>query len=216
MYLDEALSFLLEALHASESTITQDVSIPLCTVIPVLASAHPSPATRHQAYRILSRIISLSDPTLRLQVLKQLCSDPQFPQMRVAAVGLVKDSVLAALSSDAPSMLASPALLQGLGKTLFRPDPPDFCSKFTSLKELKESSEPPRLVECLSLLYILLQRDIKNRTGIWDKDNLRNLEKQLLSPVRTLVENMLEAAQVRNGEQASSNVIITHCSRSCA
>ena len=166
--LDETVSFLLETLHCnSKSTISSDISIPLCTVIPSIASAHPSPSLRHQAFRILSMILSSSDPPLRLQILQDLCTNSEFPQMRVAAVGLVKEAIMEAFSvSETPNLFASPRFLQVMGPTIFRPSPKDFFLAKPSLEELRQSSEPPRLVECLSLLYILLLRDKKNKVRV--------------------------------------------------
>ncbi len=165
--LDECVSFLLDALCLNNAEIPEDISIPLCTVLPTLASAHPDSSLRHQTFRVLSTVLSLSAPPLRLQVLQDLCSTSDFPQMRVAAVGLVKEAVLEAFGSSAPSsnLFASPRFLQVLGPILFRPSPPDFFSSVPRLTVLEESSEPARLVECLALLYVLILQDKKNK--VW-------------------------------------------------
>jgi hypothetical protein len=83
-------------------------------------------------------------------------------QMRVACVGLVKEGVLAALSSNEPSPFASPLMLQTLGPLLFRPDPVNLFEKEVELAEFVDSSEPKRLTECLSFYYVLLMRDARN------------------------------------------------------
>lgn len=196
--LDECVSFLLDTLYLNYAEIPEDISIPLCTVLPTLASAHPDSSLRHQTFRALSTVLSLSAPPLRLQVLQDLCSASDFPQMRVAAVGLVKEAVLEAFGSSAPSsnLFASPRFLQVLGPILFRPNPPDFFSPVPSLTVLEESSEPARLVECLALLYVLILQDKKNKTGIRDRDNLKNIERQLLGPIRKTLSVLLNDPEV--------------------
>ncbi|KIY61511.1 hypothetical protein CYLTODRAFT_405518 [Cylindrobasidium torrendii FP15055 ss-10] len=203
--LDETLSFLIEVIHThSASPMSPEVAIPLCHVLPALASVHQSANVRHQTFRILSLILGMVDPALRMQILKDLCTDEQFPQMRVAAVGLVKEAILSALNATEESIFASPRLLQGLGTVIFRTDPIDFCEQKPTLEELQDSTEPQRLAECLSLLYILLMRDKgKNRTGIWDKDNLKNIDKVLLAPLKTMLESLFENEEVQQSHSHS-------------
>ncbi|KAJ6484410.1 hypothetical protein C8R47DRAFT_554346 [Mycena vitilis] len=188
--LDEALSFLLQMLHPSQFPTDQqlapDISGPLCALLPTLASAHPDGDVRHQAFRVLSRILTLTPPELRLQILKDLTTDVEFPQMRVAAVGLVKEASLESLArGDRPSIFASPILLQVFGPVLLRPDPTDLFHPDLSLSDMEDSLEPARLVECLSLYYILLLRDSSNRTGVRDPDQIVNVERTLLGPLRS-------------------------------
>ncbi|KAK0503674.1 hypothetical protein EDD18DRAFT_472592 [Armillaria luteobubalina] len=196
--LDECVSFLLDTLYLNHAEIPEDISIPLCTVLPALASAHPDSSLRHQTFRILSTVLSLSAAPLRLQVLQDLCSTSDFPQMRVAAVGLVKEAVLETFGNGAPSsnLFASPRFLQVLGPILFRPNPPDFFSSVPLLRVLEEPSEPARLVECLALLYVLILQDKKNKTGIRDRDNLKNIERQLLEPIRKALSVLLNDPEV--------------------
>ncbi|KAF7328900.1 hypothetical protein MVEN_02519700 [Mycena venus] len=196
--LDETLSLLLQWLHPShfptDQQLSPDISGPLCALLPTLASAHPDSDTRHQAFRILSQTLSLTPPELRLRILKDLVTDTEFPQMRVAGVGLIKEAVLEALSrEDRPSVFASPIFLQVFGPVLLRPDPVDlFLHNELSLSDLEDSMEPTRLVECLSLYYILLLRDNSNRTGIRDPDQISNVEKTLLAPLRSALSRWME------------------------
>jgi hypothetical protein len=169
--LDEALSILLQTLQPSKfktGQLSPDVAVPLCVLLPSVASAHPDQNIRHQAFRILSSILSLTPPELRIQMLKELTGDVQFPQMRVAAVGLVKEAALEFLSRDEPSIFASPMFLQILGPTLLRPDPVDLFNSKIPFSDMQDSSEPSRLVECLALYYILLLRDKRNRVRLLD------------------------------------------------
>lgn len=167
--LDESLSILLKTLHrlqiTSPNELSPDIIIPLCTILPFVASHHPDPVVRHQAFRILSMLLSSSPAQLRLQVLNELTTDSNSPQMQIAAVSLVKEAVLDAItpSMSTPSVFASPVFLQVFGPTLLRPSPPDLFSSSLSLQEFQDSPEPPRLVECLALYYIILQRDKLNQ-----------------------------------------------------
>ncbi|KAJ7752460.1 hypothetical protein DFH07DRAFT_521920 [Mycena maculata] len=201
--LDEALSLLLHISHSSHfppgRQMSLDISGCLCALLPSLASAHPDGDVRHQAFRILSRVLALTPPELRLEILRDLTTDTAFPQMRVAAVGLVKEAALEFLSHDGPSVFASPIFLQVLGPILLRPDPIDlFHPPDLSLHDIEDSSEPARLVECLSLYYVLLLRDTSNRTGIHDQDQLWNIEKTLLAPLRATLSRWMEDPTLSN------------------
>jgi Uncharacterised protein family, YAP/Alf4/glomulin len=160
--IDQTVSLLLKVLHSHKEQLPLDVIAPLLTVFPMLASGHPDPQARHQAFRILGLLLSRSPPPLRMQVLQDLTTDVEFPQMRVAAVGLVKDAVLEAFSSPGDNIFASPAFLRTFGPILLRPNPPEVFQSPPSIKEFEESHESKRLVECLSLYYILLLRDTSN------------------------------------------------------
>ncbi|KZT10353.1 uncharacterized protein LAESUDRAFT_721690 [Laetiporus sulphureus 93-53] len=199
--LDEVLSLLINSIvplqSQSPSELPPDLIVPLAHVLPPLASVHPEPSTRHQTFRLLSVVLSLAPSPLRLQLLYGLLTDPDsLPQMRVAAVGLVKEAVLEGLSttmgsSDAArNVFASPIFLQTLGSTILQTDPPELFTsgEQLSLAEFLESAEPLRLVECLALYYVLLLRDVQNRTGVRDKDNLSNVERTLLRPLRQQFE----------------------------
>ncbi|KAJ6590716.1 hypothetical protein DFH09DRAFT_1140109 [Mycena vulgaris] len=201
--LDETLSLLLQALHPSHfpagQQLSPDISGPLCALLPSLASVHPDGDLRHQAFRILSRVLALTPSELRLQILKDLTVDADFPQMRVAAVGLVKEASLESLARETPSIFASPIFLQVLGPVLLRPDPVDLFHPDLSLSDIEDSSEPSRLVECLSLYYILLLRDTLNRTGIRDRDQISNVEKMLLAPLRFTLSRWMDDTTVSSG-----------------
>ncbi|TFK41716.1 hypothetical protein BDQ12DRAFT_678392 [Crucibulum laeve] len=201
--LDESLSILIKTLHRRQlqprSDLSADIIGPLSTVIPTLSSAHPDPLVRHQAFRVLSMLLSLSPSQLRLQILTELTTKSEFPQMRVASVGLVKEAVLEALSNpSSTNVFSSPMLLRVFGPILFRPNPPDLFSEAASLDALQESQESSRLVECLALYYILLQRDVKNLTGIRDKDVISSVEKSLLLPLRNALGRWMEDQEIAN------------------
>ncbi|EDQ98648.1 uncharacterized protein LACBIDRAFT_298363 [Laccaria bicolor S238N-H82] len=168
------------------------------TILPTLASAHPDPLVRHQAFRIISSLLTLTQPDLRIQLLTDLTGDSQLPQMRIAAVGLVKEAIIESISSTKPNPFASPLFLRVFGPILFRPSPPDLFSgsKELSLSSFQESSEPQRLVECLALYYILLQHDHQNLTGVHDKDVLSSVESSLLEPLRSILAKWMSHPSV--------------------
>jgi len=189
--LDSTLAVLLKVLCIApppQEELSSDLIIPLTTVLPPLCSVHPDASMRHIAFRILGHVLHLTPSVLRLQILCELISPSEdgSPYMRVAAIALVKEAVLEALSDLKPeSVFASPFLLQNIGLLLFRLDPPDLLVSISGIDELKDSPEPARLVECLNLYYILLSRDVENRTGIRDPGIIQSIEVSLLGPIRS-------------------------------
>lgn len=86
--------------------------------------------------------------------------------MRTAAIGLVKEAVLDAISevslARVSNPFASPDFMKIFSPILFRPSPLDLFSSNLSLAEFQGSSEASRLAESLGLLYILIRRDTEN------------------------------------------------------
>lgn len=179
--LDESLAFLLMAIidpNASAATpssptprqdISLDILVPLTTLLPPLCCAHPDPPTRHLTFRLLHLVLDATPPALRLQILKDLLepSEDAFPQMRSAAIGLVKTSFLRALQAKGNAaagtdVFLSPTLLQTVGRHVFRADPADLFRNELEVDAFLESTEPARLVECLGLYYVLVLRDADN------------------------------------------------------
>jgi hypothetical protein len=171
--LDATLATLLKALCAAplpQTELSPDIVIPLATVLPPLCSAHPDAPTRHITFRILGRVLRLAPSVLSLRILRDLVSPSEdtSPYMRTAAIGLIKEAVLEALSDPkAENVFASPLLLQTIAPHVFRLDPPDLLTSTASVEEFKSSTEPARLVECLNLYYILLSRDVDNRVRVF-------------------------------------------------
>ena len=139
--------------------------------------AHPDPPTRHMLFRLTALTLSLTEPSLRVQILTDMLTDPTHsPQTRVAAISLVKESVLCALSGTSVLPVLSPLedifgtslFLEFLGPALFRLNPHDlFDDPNFDPDEFLFSPEPNRLIECLSFYYVLIQRDVENRVGFW-------------------------------------------------
>ncbi|KAF9056712.1 hypothetical protein BDP27DRAFT_1345084 [Rhodocollybia butyracea] len=133
-------------LYDSTSSL-EPLLLPLCELLPPLASHHPDPFIRHCTYRLLGLVVERLeklDMMAGARVLRDLVGPlpdgaPQ-SQMRIAAVGLVKDSVLRALSESQSkgkgfkntSILASPRFLQMFAPVLFVAEPPDFFDSFES------------------------------------------------------------------------------------
>ncbi|KAH9059615.1 hypothetical protein EDB87DRAFT_1621951, partial [Lactarius vividus] len=167
--LGASLAILLKVLCVTpplQAELPAHIIIPLTTLLPSLCSAHPDASTRHITFRILARVLQIAPPVLRLQVLRDLISPSEdtSPRMRNAAIGLVKDSVLEALSHPkTESVFASPFLLQTIGSYIFRLESPDLLATIDGVDGSNDSPELARLVECLGLYYILLLRDVENR-----------------------------------------------------
>lgn len=189
--LDASLATLLKVLCITpppQAELPTHIIISLTTLLPSLCSVHPDASTRHIAFRILARVLQIAPPMLRLEVLRDLISPSEdtSPHMRAAAIGLVKESVLEALSHPKTgNVFASPFLLQTLGPYIFRLDSPNLLAAIDGVDASNDSLELARLVECLGLYYILLLRDVGNRTGIRDPETLRNAELSLLGPIRS-------------------------------
>jgi hypothetical protein len=177
--LDATLAILLKVLCTAplpQAELSPDIIIPLTTILPSLCSAHPDAPTRHIMFRILGRVLQLAPSVLRLHILRDLVSPSEdaSPYMRTAAIGLVKEAVLEALSyPNAENVFASPLLLQTIGPYVFRLDPPDLLKSIASVDELKNRPEPGQLVECLNLYYVLLLRDTDNRVRMSNITSLR-------------------------------------------
>lgn len=173
--LDETLAVLLTSLGSIKANGTPDLPpeflIPLIHVLGPLAGSHPDAPTRHIVFRLLSITLSLTPSPTRLALLRELLSDSEAltPQMQVAAIGLVREAIIEALSATAPGQsqpnpFITPALLREIGPMVFNLQSPDmFTGGEVPLADFMESAEPLRLVESLTLLYLLLQRDTENR-----------------------------------------------------
>ncbi|XP_006455730.1 hypothetical protein AGABI2DRAFT_187913 [Agaricus bisporus var. bisporus H97] len=202
---DDALAFLLLVLHRNQANAADEVSPEVVTtVLPqliVLSSVHPLPATRHQAFRALSLLLTSGPSQLRLQLLADLVAKCEYPQMRVAAVGLVKDAVLQALDADpsnSRNAFGSAMFMRMFGPLLFRPSPPELFDTKIDLENFMDSPEPKRITEVLSLYYVVLLRDKSNLTGVRDKDILVTIEKNLLHPLASWL------ATIEDEDQAES------------
>ena len=149
--LDESISLLLRVTATANDSkprpeLSSDIILPLFGLLPALASSHPDPDIRLQVFRIMSLTLSLTPSPLRLQLLHELASDFDVPQMVVAALSLVKEAVLNALSGGSQDVFASPLLLRTFGPIIFLPRPPGFFSSHHSVEDLRESHELRRRI----------------------------------------------------------------------
>jgi hypothetical protein len=153
--------------------------------------------------------------------------------MRVASVGLVKEALLEALSLPprTENIFLTSLFLRSFGPILFRPNPSDlFTSANLTLSEFQESHEPQRLVECLSLYYVLLLRDKSNlvcslyvillacnladsnqQTGIRDTSLLKAVDTNLLTPLKSHLKRWTENAAVSTGKKSFYVCILVTC-----
>lgn len=190
-----------ESLFLIFRCVTQDRTQPdfpphlatsLCVVLPALASTHLDPFIRHFSLRLIALILARLPSLLQQQILMTLASGAELPQMRAAAIGLLKEFVLEALQITAlPSkqnVFASPLLITSFGPILFRTMPSDYLSTVQVADDIEKSLEPSRIAEVLSFYYVLLQRDKDNKTGIRDPDNIASVESSLLRPLRSFLE----------------------------
>lgn len=180
--MDEASAFML--IHISAITqikphppiLPFDFMIKSSLVLPLLMGVHPDPPTRHMLFRLTALTLSLAGPPLRVQILMDMLTDPTHsPQTRIAAISLVKENVLHALNgtnilpvlSPLEDMFGTSRFLEILGPVLFRSNPHDlFDNPNFDLDDFTHSSEPNRLIECLALYYVLIQRDTENRVSL--------------------------------------------------
>jgi len=143
-----------------------DALVPLLTP---LAALSPSPATRFLAFRLVAALV-LRLPIsaeARFVLLAELAG-PGCPYvgMRVAAVGLVREALAAALAAARPSKLLSPALVAELGDVLFRLEPEDLLDSPGGVGLEGWLAEHHRgTLEKLGLYYFLLARDEDNKAS---------------------------------------------------
>jgi Uncharacterised protein family, YAP/Alf4/glomulin len=178
--IDESLSLILRSAHAHIGGLVAAVELDnIIQPLIELCSTSPDPTQRNTMFVTLSQLLKSLPSRARLAIFTELLSpdtDP-FPQMRVAAVGLVKESVLTALGGFSSStarepgqrdVFASPQLLTKIGQYILRSEPPDLLSQKQGTFDVAaflESSEPVRLIECLGLYYTLLARDVSNKVS---------------------------------------------------
>lgn len=74
----------------------------LAQVLAQVASVSPDTMIRQVAFQSMSDLLSRTSPLLRRQLLVELISDCPFPQMRTAAVSLLKREILGAIDSSDP------------------------------------------------------------------------------------------------------------------
>ncbi|KIP09939.1 hypothetical protein PHLGIDRAFT_125924 [Phlebiopsis gigantea 11061_1 CR5-6] len=212
--IEEALTFIMRALPPradarSPLSLTPELATVLTHLLAQLASAHPDATLRHITFRVLGHALWLTPPRTRLALLADLLADADTPaQMHVAGVGLVREAVVEALGSaaPAPNVFASPAFVDALGPVVFRPRLSGGSAAEQRLEDFLQSPEPSRLVEVFALLFLVLQRDVANTTGMRSQDSLRMMRKELLQPVHDQLEEWheiylegAEEAQMRLG-----------------
>jgi hypothetical protein len=168
------LQLLVSRESNARSTIPDTLSSQLFELLVPLASIHLDADIRFISFRLISTLISCSSPGLQVTTLRELVAEAPFPQMRVAAITLLREVILAQLRSPQPSFFTSSDFIRSFGPVIFRPQPPELFEdedKFDRQKFL-ESLEPSRLIEALSLYYVVLMNDKTNRVCPFPPDRV--------------------------------------------
>jgi hypothetical protein len=158
-----------------------------------VSSLSPNSVTRYIAFRVISKIVLsvVKDEALRLSIIYELIKDAPFPQMRAAAIGLLKNSVLAALGSStvhqsneegkgSQKLLASKVMLETVSTELFRlhnnlaaesASDSSGQQRFSEkpeleLKSFTDGPEATRVTEVLNFYYALLVADKLNAVSL--------------------------------------------------
>ncbi|KIJ63117.1 hypothetical protein HYDPIDRAFT_29806 [Hydnomerulius pinastri MD-312] len=196
---DESLFLLFRILTQENTSMPPEIGESLCTVLPALASTHLDPFIRQFTLRLVSLILSRLPSIPRLEILRKLTADEDFPQIRGPAIGLLKEAVLEALTLPADyadsNPFASQHVFRAFGNVLFKTDPPDFFAATKTREELESSLELLRISDCLSFYYVLLQRDRENKTGVRDADQITNVESSFLQPLRQSLDEQLTSEE---------------------
>ncbi|KAJ3931373.1 MAG: hypothetical protein NXY57DRAFT_229852 [Lentinula lateritia] len=202
-FLDHALAVLLVFFSPTSPSHSypDNLLVPLLTLLPALASAHPHPFIRLCAFRLLGLVLRATPGVLQIQVLVDLVAGAG--SMRVAAIGLVKDLVFDALSAPPheTSILASPRFIQSLAPVLFTLPDSGVLDTLSMGDEVE--MELTRLGEVLALYYVLEIRDVANRTGIRDPDNRANIERTLVAPIRSAVGRCMDSSFVQSTQEGT-------------
>lgn len=206
--LPSTLAFFLKLLASLKSNtphteLPDSFALPLIHILLQVSSTHPDPEMRHFCFRVLSGILALTAPLLRMDVIRDTMSVKGEcpPPMRVAVVGLLKEAVLEALVSPDPNVFASQVFAETFVPLLFRAYLPSNSQDPEEVLQLfLETPEPRRLVEALNLLFVLLQRDRSNKvglsysvqhrllnclqTGIHSPDTIEAMQQDLIQPLK--------------------------------
>ncbi|BGP10754.1 hypothetical protein JCM10049v2_006646 [Rhodotorula toruloides] len=182
-------------------------------ILTPLAAQSPSPPNRFLAYTLLDYLISDFDrvypgstghivegEAAQMAVLRVLAVECPFANMRDAAVGLVKNVVLAKLDSSKgeESLFLSDTLFASpLGHSLLSAFPPSPSSSSDASPTATPSMSAEEFVEQyhrgvmerLSLVYVLLKRDTANRTHIASPSTLERIQSSLLDPLSSLFDS---------------------------
>ncbi|KAI0088246.1 hypothetical protein BDY19DRAFT_994160 [Irpex rosettiformis] len=191
----------------------------LSTLLPQIASFHPDPTLRHITFRLLSIVLKLTPPSIRIHVLRDLVThagqgsdgggaESGGESMTVAGVGLVKDSVLAALgrSGEGEDVFATPMFSEIFVPVLFVPRLPPTAPSTPAknedeLEAFLASSEPSRLVEVFGLYWLLVKRDMENKTGIRTPNVTMKIQTTLLMVVREKLRRW-DSIDLKDAEEA--------------
>lgn len=148
-----------------------------------LSSLSPNPETRFLAFRLVSSLIvthTAKREEIQLMLLRDLIENCPFDQMRVAAMGILRDvltlsfavrhsfnssavtTLKAVQQTSKPSLYKSPLLLRELGPTILRFQPNGLLD--SSALDMADflAAHSRSTIEKLGTLYLLLVKDKAN------------------------------------------------------
>jgi len=146
------LAYLAHAVYSTNSAMSDFPDSTISALVHALtpiASMHSTPSTRHIAFRLLSTLVQshIHDDAIRLSILLELITDEAFPQMRTAAIGLLRSAVLATITFQktqtpyAGSFLVSPEMLYTISPVILRPYPRDLFRPFIDLERGEQEQD---------------------------------------------------------------------------
>ncbi|GAA6057076.1 hypothetical protein JCM3770_001446 [Rhodotorula araucariae] len=188
----------------SSRPLASDVLFDLVDLLTPLASGSPDAQTRFLAFRLIARLVlgatggaTLEGEGTQLSLLQQLAVDCPVESLRAASIGLVKEVLLTklALPPSTPSLFLSGVFsATPLGIALVQPDSSTLAHDTLSADEFVERRRAETM-ERLSLLFVLLRRDVTNRTGLAAPTTLAALRASFLSPLRTRIAAWLAVSE---------------------
>lgn len=128
-----------------------------------VAALSPDPSRRFLAFRLLTTLIlqGTEDEAIQLMLLKDLIEDCPYEPLRVAAIGILREVLVAKFAKeDDKSIFVSPVLLDELGKTLLRFEPASLLDgDELGAEDFCEGGQAKATMEKLTFLYFLLAKD---------------------------------------------------------
>ncbi|RHZ56309.1 hypothetical protein Glove_402g107 [Diversispora epigaea] len=207
------------------ANLTQD-GITLSSLFQALssfASTSSDESLRFNSHQLLLRIISLCTDDARMFLLKELLTNCPFEQMKSAAIGMLKEIVIQRLNeayaakSDKSkefglSVFASPYLIEGFFPHILRLK--SILNESSSIEELEKEfiEKHSFLMHGLNFYMLLLMRDDKNLTGVWNENQIKDTQKEFLDPLKDtcteiIVKQMNRFNQLKelNSDHSSSS-----------
>ncbi|CAG8621138.1 11795_t:CDS:10, partial [Ambispora leptoticha] len=177
------------------------------------ASTCPNSQQRFIAFRLLSRIIDICSNDVKAIILNELLVNCPFETMKTATIGIIKANIATSLSkvydvdeskSRRPigSIFASSFVV-----TTFIPKILRFQQSQPELLLYDESAFVEKysyIMQGLNFYYLLLSKDEKNLTTVWDASQIRDTQKEFLDPLRKASDHWIGVYQSKLEELKKS------------